>query len=144
MDDALAIDGHAGAQVNVGRLGSVHIFSTVRTRRGFTLAESGARQTRHHFSVNHPKLWCVVEGMTVRRSGVGTETDVMWVPALARGLIREDVLRSMRYRDGYTDLLGSGAPARRSLAQRAMNSPSVAAIYQHIWRPIMVAVMDLH
>jgi hypothetical protein len=68
----------------------------------------------------------------------------MWVPALARGLIREDVLRSMRYCDGYTDLLGSGEPARPSLAQRAMNSPSVAAIYQHIWRPIMVAVMSLH
>jgi SAM-dependent methyltransferase len=68
----------------------------------------------------------------------------MWVPALARGLIREDVLRSMRYCDGYTDLLGTTAPARLSLAQRAMNSPSVAAIYQHIWRPIMVAAMSLH
>ena len=82
--------------------------------------------------------------MTARRSGVGTESDVMWVPALARGLIREDVLRSMRYCDGYTDLLGSSEPARPSLAQRAMNSPSVAAIYQHIWRPIMVAAMSLH
>jgi SAM-dependent methyltransferase len=82
--------------------------------------------------------------MTARRSGVQTDSDVMWVPALARGLIREDVLRSMRYCDGYTDLLGSGAPARPSLAQRAMNSPSVAAIYQHIWRPIMGAVMSLH
>jgi SAM-dependent methyltransferase len=68
----------------------------------------------------------------------------MWVPALARGLIREDVLRSMRYCDGYTDLLGPSAPARRSLAQRAMNSRWVAAIYQHIWRPIMVAAMSLH
>jgi SAM-dependent methyltransferase len=82
--------------------------------------------------------------MTARRSGVQTESDVMWVPALARGLIREDVLRSMRYCDGYTDLLGPGAPARRSLAQRAMNSPTVAAIYQRIWRPIMVAAMSLH
>src|SRR6476659_10214960 len=33
---------------------------------------------------------------------------------------------------------------RPSLAQRAMNSPMVAAIYQDIWRPIMVAVMSLH
>jgi len=82
--------------------------------------------------------------MTARRSGVETESDAMWVPALARGLIREDVLRSMRYCDGYTDLLGSSAQARRSLAQRAMNSPTVAAIYQHIWRPIMVAAMSLH
>jgi ubiquinone/menaquinone biosynthesis C-methylase UbiE len=82
--------------------------------------------------------------MTARRSGVETESDAMWVPALARGLIREDLLRSMRCCDGYTDLLGSSAPGRRSLAQRAMNSSMVAAIYQHIWRPIMVAAMSLH
>jgi SAM-dependent methyltransferase len=82
--------------------------------------------------------------MAVQRSGVGTESDAMWVPALARGLIREDVLRLMRCRDGYTDLLGPTAPARRSLAQRAMHSPRVTAIYQHIWRPIMVAAMSLH
>jgi ubiquinone/menaquinone biosynthesis C-methylase UbiE len=82
--------------------------------------------------------------MTVERSGVETESDAMWVPALARGLIREDVVRSMRYCDGYTDLLGGAAPARRSLSQRAMNSPTVAAIYEHIWRPIMVAAMSLH
>jgi ubiquinone/menaquinone biosynthesis C-methylase UbiE len=82
--------------------------------------------------------------MTARRSGVETESDAMWVPALARGLIREDVLRSMRCCDGYTDLLGSSAPSRRSLAQKAMNSSMVAAIYQHIWRPIMVAAMSLH
>lgn len=82
--------------------------------------------------------------MTVERSGVGNESDAMWVPALARGLIRQDALRSMRYRDGYTDLLGHSSPARRRLAQRAMNSPAVAAIYQHIWRPIMVAALSLH
>jgi SAM-dependent methyltransferase len=82
--------------------------------------------------------------MTAGRSGVETESDVMWVPALARGLIREDVLRSMRYCDGYTDLLGPSGPGRRSLAHRATNSPTVAAIYQHIWRPIMVAAMGLH
>jgi len=50
----------------------------------------------------------------------------------------------MRYCDGYTDLLGRSSPARRSLAQRAMHTPAVAAIYQHIWRPIMVAAMSLH
>jgi SAM-dependent methyltransferase len=101
-------------------------------------------QSRYHVSVNHAVPSRVLVGMTARRSGVENESDVIWVPALARGLIREDVLRVMQYRDGYTDLLGSGAPARRSLAQRAMNSPVVAAIYQHIWRPIMVAVMSLH
>jgi len=82
--------------------------------------------------------------MTVERSGAETEADAVWVPALARGLIRHDALRSMRYCDGYTDLLGRSSPARRSLAQRAMNSPAVAAIYQHIWRPIMVAALSLH
>jgi SAM-dependent methyltransferase len=82
--------------------------------------------------------------MTVQRSGVETESDAMWVPALARGLLREDALRAMRCCDGYTDVLGPSAPVRRSLAQRAMNSPLVAAIYQHIWRPIMVAAMSLH
>ena len=87
---------------------------------------------------------CVIQGMTARRSGVETESDVMWVPALARGLIREDVLRSMRYCDGYTDLLGPSASGPRSLAQRAMRSTTVAAIYQHIWRPIMLAAMSLH
>src|SRR5882762_5220650 len=50
----------------------------------------------------------------------------------------------MRYCDGYTDLLGPSAPARRSLAQRAMISPAVAAIDQHIWRPFMVAAMSPH
>src|SRR5262249_53508456 len=35
-------------------------------------------------------------------------------------------------------------PARRSLAQRAMHSPTVAAIYERLWRPIMVAAMSLH
>jgi SAM-dependent methyltransferase len=82
--------------------------------------------------------------MAVQRSGVETESDAMWVPALARGLLREDALRAMRCCDGYTDVLGPSAPVRRSLAQRAMNSPLVAAIYQHIWRPIMVAAMSLH
>jgi len=68
----------------------------------------------------------------------------MWSPALARGLLRDDVLRLMRYCDGYTDILGQSAPAQRSLAQRAMRSPIVAAIYQRLWRPIMVAAMSLH
>jgi SAM-dependent methyltransferase len=68
----------------------------------------------------------------------------MWTPALARGLIRDDVLRSMRYCDGYTDLLGRAEPDRRSLARRAMHNPTVAAIYERIWRPIMVAAMSLH
>jgi SAM-dependent methyltransferase len=82
--------------------------------------------------------------MTAQRSGVESEADAMWSPALARGLIRDDVLRSMRYCDGYTDLLGPAVPDRRSLARRAMHNPTVAAIYERIWRPIMVAAMSLH
>jgi SAM-dependent methyltransferase len=82
--------------------------------------------------------------MTAQQPGAEPDSDAMWSPALARGLLRDDALRSMRYCNGYTDLLGSGFPARRSLAQRAMHSPMVAAIYERIWRPIMVAIMRLH
>lgn len=76
--------------------------------------------------------------------GVGTDSDAMWTPALARGLIREDMVRSMRCCDGYTDLLGPSILARRTLAQRVMQSPTVAAIYERLWRPIMIAAMSLH
>ncbi len=69
----------------------------------------------------------------------------MWSPALARGLIRDDYMRSMHYCDGgFTDLLGAGAPSWPSLAQRFMRSPTVAALYERFWRPIMVAIMRLH
>jgi SAM-dependent methyltransferase len=44
--------------------------------------------------------------------------DAMWSPALARGLIRHEALRSLRHCDGYTDLLGPDFPARRTVAQR--------------------------
>lgn len=44
----------------------------------------------------------------------------MWSPALARGLIRDDVMRVMRCCDGYTDLLGPSAPPRYNIAQRVM------------------------
>ena len=68
----------------------------------------------------------------------------MWSPALARGLIRHDALRSIRICDGYTDLLGQNTPARPSLTQRAMQSPTVAAIYERGCRPIMMAALSLH
>lgn len=64
--------------------------------------------------------------------------------ALADGLLRDDVLRSVRYCEGYTDLLGPTTPVRRGLAQRAMRSPVVAAVYERVWRPIMVAIMRMH
>jgi SAM-dependent methyltransferase len=45
--------------------------------------------------------------------------EAMWSPALARGLIRHEALRSLRHCDGYTDLLGQDVPARLTVAQRA-------------------------
>jgi SAM-dependent methyltransferase len=68
----------------------------------------------------------------------------MWSPALARGLIRHDALRSIRICDGYTDLLGQNAPAQPTFTQRARQSPTVAAIYERACRPIMIAALGLH
>jgi SAM-dependent methyltransferase len=82
--------------------------------------------------------------MHAQQPGVDADVDAMWSPALARGLIRDDVARWMRYCDGYTDLLGASAPAQHSLAHRAMHSPGVAALYQRARRPIRVAAMRLH
>jgi len=81
--------------------------------------------------------------MTTRQPGVETDPDAMWSPALARGLIRDDALRSMRYCNGYTDLLGPHCPTRCSLAQRAMRNPTLAVIKQRVWRPIMAAAFGL-
>ena len=50
--------------------------------------------------------------MTARPPGVDSDVLAMWSPALARGLIRDDAMRSMRYRDGYTDLLTHREPRR--------------------------------
>ncbi|OBG38477.1 hypothetical protein A5672_16190 [Mycobacterium alsense] len=82
--------------------------------------------------------------MTAQQPGAKVVPDALWSPALARGLIRDDVMRSMRYRDGFTDLLGADVPARPGLAQRFMHSPTVAALYERLWRPVMVAIMRLH
>ncbi|OBG25440.1 class I SAM-dependent methyltransferase [Mycobacterium sp. E3198] len=60
-------------------------------------------------------------------------------------MIRDDFMRAMHYCDGgFTDLLGGSVPTRPSLAQRFMQSPLVAALYERFWRPIMVAIMRLH
>ena len=56
-------------------------------------------------------------GMTVRQPGADWD-DAMWSPALARGLIRHEALRSLRHCDGYTDLLGPDHPNRITVAQR--------------------------
>jgi SAM-dependent methyltransferase len=82
--------------------------------------------------------------MTGQQAGADPDTDAMWSPALARGLIRHEALRSIRCCDGYIDLLGASPPARRSLAQRAMKSPTVAAISERVWHPIMLAALRLH
>ena len=44
--------------------------------------------------------------------------EAMWSPALARGLIRHEALRSLRHCDGYTDLVGPDHPNRLTVAQR--------------------------
>ena len=55
----------------------------------------------------------------------------MWSPALARGLIRHEALRSLRHCDGYTDLLGTVDPIRLTFAQRArMHRLSVSAEHE--------------
>jgi SAM-dependent methyltransferase len=82
--------------------------------------------------------------MAARQAGGEADSDAIWIPALARGLIREDLARSIRYCDGYTDILGPSRPTKRSLAQRAMQSPIVAAIYERIWRPVLLAILSLH
>jgi SAM-dependent methyltransferase len=48
--------------------------------------------------------------MAAQLPRVETDVDAIWTPALARGLIRDNLLGSMRYREGYTDLLGPTAP----------------------------------
>ncbi len=55
--------------------------------------------------------------MTVQQSGADWD-DAMWSPALARGLIRHEALRSLRHCNGYTDLLGPAHPNRLTVAQR--------------------------
>lgn len=82
--------------------------------------------------------------MTAQQPGAESDPDAMWSPALAPGLLREDALRSVRFCDGYADLLDPSGPVHTSLAQRAMHSPIVAAVYERVWRPIMVAIMRLH
>jgi SAM-dependent methyltransferase len=83
--------------------------------------------------------------MTERLSGPAPESDGMWSTALARGLIREDVVRSTSYSDtGYIDLLEPHPPSRPTVAQRAMASRTVAAVYERLWRPIAVAALSLH
>ncbi len=55
--------------------------------------------------------------MTAPQPGADSD-DAMWSPALARGLIRHEALRSLRHCDGYTDLLGPDFPTRLTFAQR--------------------------
>src|SRR5689334_23526994 len=97
---------------------------------------NGPRIRRLSMNCRMPE--CVISDMAAKQPGVDTDPDAMWSSALARGLIREDVQRSVRCCDGYTDVLGSTAPTRRSLAQRAMHNPTAAAVFQRVWRPIKI------
>jgi SAM-dependent methyltransferase len=95
-------------------------------------------------SVNRRTGGCVIQGMTAQQPAADPDTDALWSAALARGLIRHDALRSIRYRDGYIDLICPSSTARRTLGQRAMQSPTVAAISGRAWRPIMIGALSLH
>jgi SAM-dependent methyltransferase len=161
VDDAVAIHGYGGALVLVRRPESVHTLITIRGGRQFTHSGSLLCLVRHRRS--HPACAvqasegprirrvpmncrmpeCVISDMAVQQPGAETDPEAMWSSALARGLIREDALRSVRCCDGYIDVLGSTAPSRRSLAHRAIHNPGVVAVYQRVWRPIMAAVMRL-
>ncbi|HME79030.1 MAG TPA: hypothetical protein VKI00_26250 [Mycobacterium sp.] len=45
--------------------------------------------------------------------------------------------RTATVRHGFLDVLGeSMAPEVRTFAQRAMNSPLVAGVYERLWRPV--------
>lgn len=68
----------------------------------------------------------------------------MWTPALARGLIREPLVRSRYTAAGYLELLESTEPRSITIAQRAMNNKRVAAVYERLWRPIAVAALSMH
>src|SRR5689334_17683880 len=45
--------------------------------------------------------------MASQQPRVESDGDAIWTPAVARGLVRDDMLRSMRCSDGYTDLMSS-------------------------------------
>lgn len=81
--------------------------------------------------------------MSAKQPRLEADSFAMWSPALARGLIRDEAMRSMRYCDGYTDLLGSNDQTPRSLAQRAMRRPAATAAYGRVWRSMVVAATRL-
>ncbi|MBJ8339722.1 methyltransferase domain-containing protein [Antrihabitans sp. YC3-6] len=45
--------------------------------------------------------------------------------------------------EGFVDLIGSREAPQPTIAQRAMNSSVVAAIYERLWRPVGVAALGL-
>src|SRR6476619_6035838 len=88
MDDALAIDGHAGALVIAGRVGSVHTLITVRTGGRFTDAarsvsyRSGmAVWDRIAAAVTHRRSWVIAmliaagAGVVMVLAGANTGAD---------------------------------------------------------------------
>jgi SAM-dependent methyltransferase len=67
--------------------------------------------------------------MTAQQPGADPDTDAMWSPALARGLIRHDAMRSARCCDGYTDLLDPTVPP---------------AMHERVQHPITNAALRMH
>jgi ubiquinone/menaquinone biosynthesis C-methylase UbiE len=69
----------------------------------------------------------------------------LWSTSIARGLIRECATYSTDCTDaGFIDLLPPAPPPSPTLAQRAMQSKTVAACYERLWRPVEVAALSLH
>lgn len=83
------------------------------------------------------------QGMSRHQASLVTDQSGIWSTALARGLIRDELIGAAVYRDGYIDLLNT-PPPRHTLAQRAMTNKRVAAIYERLWRPIEVAALSTH
>lgn len=83
--------------------------------------------------------------MTERQFSSPAEPGGLWSASIARGLIRECTTYSTDCTDaGFIDLLPPAPPARPTLAQRAMQSKTVAACYERLWRPVEVAALSMH
>lgn len=65
--------------------------------------------------------------------------------ARARALVRPADLRGAHPdAQGYIDLIGPEAAPQPTASQRAMNSTTVASIYERLWRPAGVAALGLY
>lgn len=153
MDDALAIDSHAGALVIAGRLGSVHTVSTARNRGRFTDADpqvgyrSGmAVWDRVAAAVTHRRSWLIAlliavgAGVFIALAGpnAGADKPPLQLPPSAESARAAALLKSFpgqdhlpailvaSRRDG-TPLTPADIAATESARQRVLSRAAVAA-----------------